>query len=281
MILSGKYSWNIINKVNMNIKFEKWHGLGNDFIILKEDIATPELAIKMCDRNFGVGADGLFCATSSDNADIAWKFFNSDGTFAQMCGNGIRCFAKYAKKHNLVSNNQFTVETLAGVITPTLLENENVLVDMGEAIIKESEIPVNVENYLDFKVEDFSASAISMGNPHCVIFTENDSKQLAIEYGSKIELSSLFPQKTNVEFVNIISNNRIKVNVWERGCGITLACGTGACASVVAGVKKGLINNICDVVLPGGILNIEYNQMTNHVFMSGPAEFVFEGEYLY
>ena len=262
----------------MGIKFEKWQGLGNDFVILKDDIATSDLAIKMCDRNFGVGADGLFCPTESNVADIGWKFFNSDGTIAQMCGNGIRCFAKFAKENNLVSSSKFSVETLAGIIKPEILENGNVLVDMGEAILEASKIPVLVDNPQDFEIQGYSATAVSMGNPHCVIYTNEDSEYLAKEKGFLIELDPLFPQKTNVEFVNVISQNRIKMNVWERGCGITLACGTGACASVVAGVKRGLINNICDVVLPGGVLNIEYHQ-TGHVFMSGPAKKVFAGEF--
>ncbi len=263
----------------MGIKFEKWQGLGNDFVILKEDIATSDLAIKMCDRNFGVGADGLFCPTESTVADIGWKFFNSDGTIAQMCGNGIRCFAKFAKENNLVNSSKFTVETLAGIITPEILENGNVLVDMGKAVLEPTLIPVCVDNPLTFNVQGYDATAVSMGNPHCVIYTEENSEQLAKTKGPVIETDSLFPQKTNVEFVNVISQNRIKMNVWERGCGITLACGTGACASVVAGVKRGLIKNICDVVLPGGVLNIEYTEEGN-VFMSGPAKKVFEGDYL-
>ena len=262
----------------MGIKFEKWQGLGNDFVILNDDIATSDLAIKMCDRNFGIGADGLFCPTKSASADIGWKFFNSDGTIAQMCGNGIRCFAKFAKENNLVKSDKFTVETLAGIITPEILENGNVLVDMGEAVFDPAKIPVCTNNPLDFEIEGYKATAISMGNPHCVIYTEEDSEMLAKTLGEKIEINTLFPQKTNVEFVNIISQNRIKMNVWERGCGITLACGTGACASVVAGVKRGLISNICDVVLPGGVLNIEYKD-SGHVFMSGPAKKVFYGEY--
>lgn len=261
----------------MTIKFEKWQGLGNDFIILLDDIATSDLAIKMCDRNFGVGADGLFCPTKSDVADIGWKFFNSDGTIAQMCGNGIRCFAKFVKNHNLVDKNTFSVETLAGIITPTILENGNVLVDMGEAETVASKIPVNVENPMDFEVEGYSASAVSMGNPHCVIYTDDNSALLAKTIGPKIEVNSLFPEKTNVEFVNLISKNRIKMDVWERGCGITLACGTGACASVFVGIKKGLILDNCDVVLPGGILNIEYKD--NHLFMQGSATMAFKGEY--
>ena len=263
----------------MGIKFEKWHGLGNDFIILFDDIATSDLAIKMCDRNFGIGADGLFCPTKSDNADIAWKFFNSDGTIAQMCGNGIRCFAKFVKNHGFIDKNKFSVETLAGIITPEILENGNVLVDMGEPIVEPELIPVNADDPMDFEIQGFSASAVSMGNPHCVIFTQEDSKELALKYGSQIETDSLFPQKTNVEFVNVLSQSRIKMNVWERGCGITLACGTGACACTVAGVKKGLINRKCDVVLPGGVLNINYNEEDNHVYMQGEAKCVFRGEF--
>ena len=263
----------------MGIKFEKWQGLGNDFIILYDDIVTSDLAIKMCDRKFGIGADGIFCATHSDNADIAWKFYNSDGTIAQMCGNGIRCFAKFAKENSLVNQNKFSVETLAGIITPEILENGNVLVDMGEPVFEAELIPVKTSNPSNFIVADkYEAFAVSMGNPHCVIYTNEDSQKLALELGKQIEFDEIFPQKTNVEFINIISRDRIQMNVWERGCGITLACGTGACASVVAGVKKGLINNKCDVVLPGGVLNIDYRN-DNHVFMQGPATLVFCGEY--
>lgn len=261
----------------MGIKFEKWQGLGNDFVILFDDIATPDLAIKMCDRNFGIGADGLFCPTQSDSADISWKFFNSDGTIAQMCGNGIRCFAKFARTHGFVNKDKFSVETLAGTIIPEILENGNVLVDMGEPVFESSLIPVDVFDPSNFEVEGYQAFAVSMGNPHCVIYTNEDSKILAKTKGSIIEIAKIFPQKTNVEFVNVISTNRIKMDVWERGCGITLACGTGACASVVAGYKQGLISNVCDVVLPGGVLNIEYKD--NRVFMQGPAQCVFVGEF--
>ena len=263
----------------MGIKFEKWQGLGNDFVILFDDIATSDLAIKMCDRNFGVGADGLFCPTKSDIADISWKFFNSDGTIAQMCGNGIRCFAKFVRNHGFIDKDKFSVETLAGVVTPEILDSGNVLVDMGEPIIEPALIPVVAENSLDFQVQGYSACAVSMGNPHCVIFSEEDSEILAKAFGPSIEIDPIFPQRTNVEFVNILSSNRIKMNVWERGCGITLACGTGACASVVAGVRRGLINNVCDVVLPGGVLNIDYRE-NNHVYMQGSAKCVFSGDFI-
>ena len=262
----------------MAIKFEKWQGLGNDFIILFDDIATSDLAIKMCDRNFGVGADGLFCPTKSDTADISWKFFNSDGSVAQMCGNGIRCFAKFCKIHNLINKNKFSIETLKGIVTPEILENGNVIVDMGEPIFESNLIPVNVDNPMHYTIQGFEASSVSMGNPHCVIYCQEDSAIQARAFGKTIENDPIFPQKTNVEFVNIISSNRIKMDVWERGCGITLACGTGACASVVVGVKKTLISRICDVILPGGILNIEYRE-DNHVYMQGSAKFVFCGEY--
>ena len=262
----------------MTIKFEKWQGLGNDFIILFDDIATSDLAIKMCDRNFGIGADGLFCPTKSDTADISWKFYNSDGTIAQMCGNGIRCFAKFCKKHGLVDKNKFSIETLKGIITPEILDNGNVIVDMGEPIFEPDLIPAKVEDPLHIVVQGYNASTVSMGNPHCVIYCEEDSEIQASAFGKAIENDPIFPQKTNVEFVNIISSNRIKMNVWERGCGITLACGTGACASVVVGVKRMLIGRVCDVILPGGILNIEYKN-DNHVYMQGDAKFVFSGEY--
>ena len=251
----------------MSIKFEKWQGLGNDFIILFDDIATSDLAIRLCDRNFGIGADGIFCPTKSVSADIGWKFFNSDGTIAQMCGNGIRCFAQFVKKHNIVSKDTFTVETLAGIKTPEIIDNKKVRVNMGTPVFDK-----NIE------IEGYKAFLVSMGNPHCVIFTEDNTENLAKTKGKVIENNPVFPEKTNVEFANIISNNRIKMNVWERGCGITLACGTGACATVAAGVKNGFISNICDVVLPGGILNIDYSK--ENIFMTGDAVCVFSGEYL-
>ena len=263
----------------MGIKFEKWQGLGNDFVILFDDIATSDLAIKMCDRNFGIGADGLFCPTKSEIADIGWKFFNSDGTIAQMCGNGVRCFAKFARKHDFIQKDKFSLETLAGIITPEIIDDENVLVDMGEPILEAAVIHDNCDNPLDFQIQGFSATAVSMGNPHCVIFCEEDAEIQAKAFGASIEINPMFPQCTTVEFINVISQNRIKMHVWERSCGITLACGTGACASVVAGVKRGLIGRNCDVVLPGGVLNIDYRE-DNHVYMQGSAKCSFVGEFV-
>lgn len=266
----------------MNIKFEKWQGLGNDFIILEENDAnllTPDLAKKMCDRKIGIGADGIFAPVKSKIADIGWIFYNSDGTIAQMCGNGIRCFAKYVFEKHLVEKKEFKVETLAGIITPKILENGNVRVDMGTPVFETEKIPVNTKDNFDFEILGYKASAVSMGNPHCVIYTEENSEKLAKEIGPKIETSELFPEKTNVEFVNIIDKSKVKMDVWERGCGITLACGTGACATIVTGVQKGLVDNVCEVVLPGGILKIEYEKGKN-VFMEGPATKAFFGEFL-
>lgn len=259
------------------IKFEKWQGLGNDFIILTEEKATPELAKIMCDRNFGIGADGLFSPRKTENTDIGWDFFNSDGSIAQMCGNGIRCFAKFARAHNLVNKDEFSVETLAGTIIPRILHDGRVRVDMGKPVFEAKKIPVNTDTPQDFEIEGFRASAVSMGNPHCVIFTDGDSKKLAREYGAKIEPHPLFPQKTNVEFVRIENPSKMRLDVYERGCGITLACGTGACAATVAGVLKGLLNDTVKVELPGGELTIEYKD--KNVYMTGDATKVFEGEF--
>ena len=260
----------------MEIKFEKWQGLGNDFIIVEDIKLTPELAQKLCDRNFGIGADGIFCPISPKDSDIAWDFYNADGSIAQMCGNGMRCFAKYVLKKGVVKENKFGVETLAGVIIPEVMENGKVRVDMGKPILEATKIPVNTEAPQDFEVEGFGATAVSMGNPHCIIFSNENTRAQAVEKGIRIELNPIFPEKTNVEFVKILSRNEIQVDVWERGCGITLACGTGACASVVAGVLKGLLDSKVRVNLPGGTLEIEYEQGGN-AYMTGDAKKVFEG----
>ena len=275
------------------IKFTKMQGLGNDFVILdyeeykKAGKEPEELAKKLCDRHFGIGADGLIIVNTVSDliADIGWIFYNSDGSIAQMCGNGIRCFAKYVYNKGYVDKKKFSVETKAGIIIPEILDNGLVRVDMGKPILESRKIPVNAENNLDIEIEvqnrTFSVNAISMGNPHCVIITEGNTKELALRYGRDIEVNEFFPEKTNVEFIKIISRKEINLDVWERGCGITLACGTGACASVVAGILKGLLDSEVKVNLPGGTLLIEWQGNKtdpNHsVFMSGRAEWVFEG----
>ncbi len=261
----------------MEIKFEKWHGLGNDFIILENQKATSELAVELCDRNFGIGADGIFSPKFVEGYDIAWDFYNSDGSIAQMCGNGVRCFAQYVYKKGLVNKKKFSVLTLRGEVIPEIIDNVLVKVDMNKPVFEAEKIPVKVSNPLDFEIEGYRASAVSMGNPHCVIYTDKDGEELALKDGAKIETSPLFPEKTNVEFINLINRNKIKMNVWERGCGITLACGTGACASTVVGIKKGLIDNKVEVVLRKGSLFIEWTG--ENVYMTGPATKVFDGVY--
>ena len=275
------------------IKFTKMNGLGNDFVVLdyaeyqKSGMEKAELAAKLCDRHFGIGADGLMIIHENpDNADIGWYFYNSDGSVAQMCGNGIRCFAKYVRAQGLVDKDEFSVDTLAGIIVPKINNDGTVTVNMNNPVLTCEKIPVNEKSNLNFEIgacgEKFIANAVSMGNPHCIIFTDKDTKAAALKYGSEIENNPVFPEKTNVEFIKILSRSEINLDVWERGCGITLACGTGACASVVAGILNGFLDNKVKVNLPGGQLIIEWNgskdDVAQNVYMTGSATFSFVGE---
>lgn len=277
------------------VKITKMQGCGNDFVILpqeelsKVDMPMNEIAKKLCDRHFGIGADGLIIPNNNIlNTDIGWFFFNSDGSVAQMCGNGMRCFAKYVYNKRLVNSNKFTVSTLAGIITPEILEDGRVRVNMSNPILEPEKIPFLPNHNLNYKISVknriFEGNAISMGNPHFVIFIKDDEDllNLAKIYGAEIENSAEFPEKTNVEFIKIKSYKKIELCVWERGCGITLACGTGACASVVAGILNGYLENSVDVKLLGGTVNVVWNGTPNKpegdVFLTGPAEFVFDTE---
>lgn len=275
------------------INFTKMQGLGNDFVLLdyeeyqKTGKTPEELALKLCDRHFSIGADGLIIVNPNTvNTDIGWIFYNNDGSVAQMCGNGIRCFAKYVYDKGLVKTKEFSVETKAGTIIPQILPDGRVKVNMSKPILDPIKIPVNVENNLNFEIEvsdrAFKANAVSMGNPHCVIITKEDTKELALKYGKEIETHKLFPEKTNVEFIKIISSNEINLDVWERGCAITLACGTGACASVVSAILNGLCDSEVKVNLPGGSLLIEWqgsiNDTEHNVYMSGNSEYSFTGQ---
>ena len=279
----------------MTIKITKMQGCGNDFVVLdykefkKMDMEMSEVAKKLCDRNFGIGADGLIIPnTEVDDADIGWYFYNSDGTTAQMCGNGMRCFAKYVYDKKLVTKNEFTVKTLAGIMRPQVFENGLIKVNMSKPILESEKIPFLPNHNLNYKisVKDriFEGNAISMGNPHFVIFIKDDENilELAKKYGPEIEVSAEFPEKTNVEFIKIKSSKKIELCVWERGCGITLACGTGACASTVAGILNGYLENSVDVELLGGVVNVTWNGVSNNVkedvFLKGPAEYVFEAK---
>ncbi len=275
------------------INFTKMQGLGNDFVILdyneyeKTNKTPEELAVKLCDRHFGIGADGLIIVNpNTKNTDIGWIFYNSDGSIAQMCGNGIRCFAKYVFEKGFVQKKEFSVETKAGTIIPKILDDGNIRVNMSKPIIIPEKIPANVENNLNFEVKvsdrTFIANAISMGNPHCVIITDENTKELALRYGREIETHPIFPEKTNVEFIKILSRNEINLDVWERGCAITLACGTGACASVTAAIMNGLCDNKVKVNLLGGQLLIEWagskDDVEHDIFMSGGAWYSFTGK---
>ena len=279
----------------MGVKITKMQGCGNDFVILdyeefkKMNCEMSEAAKKLCDRNFGIGADGLIIPnTNTDDTDIGWYFYNSDGSTAQMCGNGMRCFAKYVYDKSLVDKKEFSVKTLAGIMTPQILDDGQIRVNMSKPILECAKIPFLPNHNLNYKISVknriFEGNAISMGNPHFVIFIKDneDLLELAKTYGPEIETSAEFPEKTNVEFIKIKSPKRIELCVWERGCGITLACGTGACASTVAGILNGYLENSVDVELLGGIVNVTWNgtqENTNEdVFLTGPAKYVFEAE---
>lgn len=274
------------------IKITKMQGCGNDFVILdydefqKANLSMEELAKRLCDRHFGIGADGMIIPKKSEdkNIDIAWYFYNSDGTVAQMCGNGMRCFAKYVYDKGLVDKKEFSVMTGAGIIKPLLLDNGNVRVDMGIPILEDEKIPFKGERTLKALDETFEIIPVSMGNPHCVILTENDPMKMALKYGATIEKHEYFPEKTNTEFVKIISKNEIDMRVFERGCGITLACGTGACASVVACVLNNLTEQKVKVNLLGGSVFVEWQgnseNPNKNIFLIGEANYSFVADYM-
>ncbi len=278
------------------IKITKMQGCGNDFVIIdyaeyeKTGMKMSELAKKICDRNFGVGADGMIIpdlTLSGDGdevADIGWYFYNSDGSTAQMCGNGMRCFAKYVYDNKLVDKKMFSVKTLAGIIKPELLENGLVKVNMGKPILEDKKIPFWGERKISVMDRNFDITPVSMGNPHCVIFTEEDPMELAVKYGPEIEKHEFFPEKTNTEFVKIKSNMEIDMRVYERGCGITLACGTGACASVVACVLNNLTEQKVKVNLLGGPVFVEWQgskeDTQKDIFLIGSANYSFFADYI-
>ena len=274
------------------IKFTKMHGLGNDYVYIDAIHQNIEkessLAQFVSNRNFGIGSDGLILICKSEIADFKMRMFNADGSEAEMCGNGIRCVGKFVYDKGLTDKTEVTIETLAGIKTLELHVKqgkvETVKVDMGEPILNPKEIPVISEEEpvknLRRKAKDkeFTFTCVSMGNPHAITIVDN-TKEFDVEtYGKILEVDNAFPNKTNVEFIEIVDKNHIKMRVWERGAGETLACGTGACASVVACILNELTDNIVKVELLGGPLEIEWSKKDNHVYMTGPAVTVFEGE---
>ena len=279
----------------MVIEFSKYQGLGNDFILidnrhLDEPIITPKQAIAMCDRHFGIGGDGvIFALPGKEGTDYTMRIYNSDGSEPEMCGNGIRCLAKFISdlEGNSEINKSYKIHTLAGVMIPKLESNGEVTVDMGEPELLPSNIPTTLDGKdgkvvaqpLEVGDRSWLVTTVSMGNPHCITFVE-DSKAIALEQvGPLFEHHGVFPQRTNTEFIEVVRSDYIKMRVWERGAGITLACGTGACASVVAGVLNNKCDRSCTVELPGGCLQIDWAAADNRVYMTGPATEVFKGQY--
>ena len=271
------------------MKFWKMHGLGNDYIVIDNrdekisDAEAAELALKLCRRRFSVGADCVLFASNSVSADVKMRIFNADGSESAMCGNGIRCFAKYCYENNIARKSELIVETLAGNKRTWLtVENglvQSVMVDMGVPMLERSKIPMLgkgtcVNEDLQVNGETYKATCLSVGNPHCVIFVDAVNDFPVQRVGPKIENHRFFPKRTNVEFAQVLNSNEVKVRVWERGCGETLACGTGACATVVAGnLLKKLGSKVC-VRLLGGDLEVEY---ADRLFLNGSVEKVFEG----
>ena len=276
------------------IKFTKMHGLGNDYVYIDATAKTgqkieneSDLAKFVSNRHFGIGSDGLILICDSKVADFKMRMFNYDGSEAEMCGNGIRCVGKFVYDKGLTNKESITVETLAGIKTLKFnIENnkvKTVQVDMGEPILNPQKIPViseeKIVKNLKIKADDkeFKFTCVSMGNPHAITIVEN-TKEFEVErYGKILEVDKAFPKKANIEFAQVIDKENIKMRVWERGAGETLACGTGACATAVACNLLNLTGRKVNKELLGGILNIEWNENDNHIYMTGPATTVFEG----
>lgn len=278
----------------MAIEFTKYHGLGNDFILIDNrssltPVITPPQAVKWCDRHFGIGADGVIFALPGQNGtDYTMRIFNSDGSEPEMCGNGIRCLAAFLTDLEGIARTKdyYHIHTLAGVITPQLTDDGQVKVDMGLPRLLAPEIPTTlapadskvINLPLEVAETTWNVTCVSMGNPHCITFVE-DVAAIPLEIiGSKFEHHPVFPQRINTEFIEIVNRNYLKMRVWERGAGITLACGTGACAALVAGVLNDKCDRTATVELPGGLLEIEWSQTDQRIYMTGPAERVFTGK---
>jgi diaminopimelate epimerase len=268
------------------------HGLGNDYVYIdcfKEKVENPpELAIKVSDRHKGIGSDGLILIMPSETCDFRMRMFNADGSEAQMCGNGTRCVGKFVYDEGYTYKKEIMLETKAGIkvlqLFPVNGKVEKVTVDMGEPVLAAPEIPVRtmlpqlINQTIDFEPEKYAITCVSMGNPHVIIFATGIDTLDIEKIGKKIENHPMFPERTNVEFVEILSPSHAKMRVWERGSGETQACGTGACAVAVAGVLNRLLERRATISLLGGDLELEWNEKNNHVLMTGPAVKVFDGE---
>jgi len=272
------------------MQFRKYQGLGNDFILIdarktESPPIHPDQARLLCDRRFGVGADGLILALPPQGlGDVRMQIINADGSEAEMCGNGVRCFARFlADLDGASGSGSWRVETPAGIIVPQLLADQQVSVDMGEPFLSPSAIPTSIDSggslaqaWLEVAGEQLLVAAVGMGNPHAVVQVDDLDLIAFTELGSELEIHPVFPARTNVHFVQVISPNQLRMKVWERGAGATLACGTGACAVLVASHLRGACAREADIELPGGFLHIRWDE-ENHLQMVGPAEFVFSG----
>lgn len=284
-----------ITSENCQIQFSKMHGAGNDYIYIdatkSEPTAPEQLAKAVSDRHFGIGSDGLVLILPSDKADFRMRMFNSDGSEAEMCGNASRCIGKYVYEMGLTDKTDVDLETKGGVKHLHLQvadgKVEEVTVDMGAPILTPESVPVRSSGK-DAKIsekekigdDEFTITAVSMGNPHAVIFVDEITDELVLGKGPRIETAEIFPRKSNVEFARILDRSNIRMRVWERGTGETLACGTGACATAVAAVLNGLTDREVNLHLEGGTLKIRWDEPTGHVFMTGPAEFICHGTFL-
>ena len=274
----------------IKLPFHKMHGLGNCFIVMddrqgevSDRLDVIELTRKVCDRNFGIGADGLLLVRPSNDNDLTMRIINEDGSEAEMCGNGIRCFARFVFDQGISADRRLKIDTLAGVIETNLLEDGRVEVDMGRPIFESDDVVADGTtdgDYARVETEGFEFGFVSMGNPHAITFVDEIPADWR-ETGARVESNAKFPNRTNVEFVKVRGDAEVEVSVWERGCGETMACGTGACAVVVAGARQGVLpRRPVTVQLPGGPLLIHWND-AGRVMMTGPAEPVCTGEYLF
>jgi len=277
----------------MAIEFTKYHGLGNDFILIDNRSAleprlTPDDAVQWCDRHFGIGADGvIFALPGQDGTDYTMRIFNNDGSEPEMCGNGIRCLAKFiAELEEITEPRSYKIHTLGGLITPKLEANGLITVDMGKPRLLAAEIPTTltaadqkvVNQPLEVAGKTWQVTCVNMGNPHCITFVDDVAAIPLETLGPQFETHAVFPKKINTEFIQVVRSDYLKMRVWERGAGITLACGTGACASLVAGVLNGKCDRRATVELPGGLLQIEWSEADDRLYMTGPAEKAFVGQ---
>lgn len=275
------------------MRFTKMQGIGNDYVYVncfEEDVPNaPAVAKTISDRHFGVGSDGLILICPSEVADCKMVMYNSDGSQSEMCGNGVRCVGKYIHDKGLTDKTEVLVETLGGIKTLQLHLRDNgtvefITVDMGKPELTPERIPIlgDGDSFIDREVEvsgkAVKVTAVSMGNPHAIVFVEDVASLELHKIGHAYEHHPLFPQRTNTEYIEVVDRKTLKMRVWERGAGETLACGTGACASLVAAVLTGKAERSATLKLLGGDLNIRWDEETGHVFMTGPAEFVFDGE---